>query len=659
MRKIMKMVQIMMVACLVVGMSFGDVWQDLAKYKYGEGNAAGDAEQLLQKTPIDQHAAIEDSLIAVVSAKDATQDGKAFACRMLQQIGTEKCISGVAGLLKDEVLSHYARLVLERMKNPKADVALLAALDSAPDAVKPGIIGSLGARRETNAVESLAKLAKHSDTSVVRAAIVALGKIGGASAASVLGKLKPTENLVPVYTDALLDCARSLTGSKASALYEQVLAGKSTQRISALSGLLAVEEKKAVALMVDFIKGDDDQMLGGVLTLVCGESSAALTKAMADVLPTLPDAKKMGLLIALGSRGDPAALDSIAGCVASTNEVVRNAALMALGKIGNESTVKLLLTTGGSTTDVLAKMPGTGVNDALIQALSDNKLKEPAIKALVARSCGSAVPALFKLVTDSDAAIRKATWTGLGSLATEEDIVAMTKAAFAIKDEKELTDAIAAARKVCSQAKDKATCFDVVAAYYESTTDAGKVAIIALASSAGTAHALEIVKKALGSTNQELAGNALRSLAAWCNEGAANTLLELAKTATKDNERILALRGYINIAGLETINIKASKRCEMFKVAAALSTRPDEKRLIIGNLRTVRHAEAFSMVSAYLDDPAVQGEAEQSGADMVGDSRFRRDKSLTLAIKDLATKLLICKNKGVVGKAKKALADLK
>ena len=170
MRKIMKMVQIMMVACLVVGMSFGDVWQDLAKYKYGEGNAAGDAEQLLQKTPIDQHAAIEDSLIAVVSAKDATQDGKAFACRMLQQIGTEKCISGVAGLLKDEVLSHYARLVLERMKNPKADVALLAALDSAPDAVKPGIIGSLGARRETNAVESLAKLAKHSDTSVVRAA---------------------------------------------------------------------------------------------------------------------------------------------------------------------------------------------------------------------------------------------------------------------------------------------------------------------------------------------------------------------------------------------------------------------------------------------------------------------------------------------------------
>lgn len=652
-----KCLGLMMTVCLVVGMSFGDVWQDLAKYKYGEGNTADDAEQLLQKTPVIQHAAIEDSLIAVVSAKDATQDGKACACRMLQQIGTEKCIPAVSGLLKDELLSHYALLVLERMKSPKADAAMLATLDSAPDKAKPGIMGSLGVRRDANAVETLAKLASNSDLSVARAAIVALGKIGGASAASVLGKLKPTESLVSVYTDALLDCARSLTGSQAVALYEQVLAGKSTQRIRALSGLLVADEKKAVALMVDFIKGDDDQMLGGVLTLVCGEPSAALTKAMADALPTLPDAKKAGLLIALGSRGDPAAQESIAGCMASTNEGVRNAALAALSKIGDERTVKLLLGTGGNAIEALAKMPGASVNDALIQSLSDNKLKEPAIKALVARSCGSAVPALFKLVTDSDAAIRKAAWAGLGSLATEADIVAMAKAAFSIKDEKEMSDAIAAARKVCSQAKEKATCFDAVATYYESTTDAGKAAIIALASSAGTAHALDIVKKALASTNQELAGNALRSLAAWCNEDAADTLLELAKTAAKGNERILALRGYINIAGLENNGLKATKRCEMFKAADALATRPDEKKLIIGNLRTVRYADALAMVGAYLDDPVLRDEAEQSAADMIGN--FRKDKALAPAIKDLATKLLTSKNKGIVDKAKKALENKK
>lgn len=642
---------LMMTLCLVAGMSFGDVWQDLAKYTYGEGNVAEEAEQLLQKTPVAQHAAIEASLIAVVSEKDATQDGKAFACRMLQQIGTEKCIPAVAGLLNDAVLSHYARLVLERMKSQKADEALLAALESAPDTVKPGIMGSLGERRDANAVEPLAKLAKHSDPALATAALGALGRIGGASAANVLGKLKPAERLVPVYTDALLDCARSLTGAQAVALYEQVLAGKSTQRICAVSGLLASDEKKAVALMVDFIKGDDDQMLGGVLTLVCGEPSAALTKAMADLLPTLPDAKKTGLLIALGSRGDPAAQESIAGCMASTNEGVRNAALAALGKIGSERTVKLLLQTGGNATDVLAKMSGAGVNDALIQALSDNTCREPAIKALVARNCAGAVPALLKLVTDNDAAVRKAAWAGMGSLGTEETIAAMVKAVFAIKDEQEMNDAMAAVRRVCSQASDRAVCFDAVAAYYETTTDAGKAAIITLASAAGTAHALEIVKKALGSANQELAGSALRSLAAWSNADAADTLLEMAKATTKGKESILALRGYINIAGLETSGLKPEQRCKMLKTADALATRPDEKRLIIGTLRTVRHADALAMVSAYMDDPAFKKEAEQSAADMI--SNFRKDKSLAPALKDLATKLQSGKNPDNAGKTKK------
>ncbi len=105
-----KIATIVALVCLASGISFGDTWQDLAKYKYGKGNAVNEAEQLLKKTPLSQHGAIEDSLIAVVTATDATPDGKQFACRMLQQIGTAKCIPAVAGLLHDDVLSDDARL---------------------------------------------------------------------------------------------------------------------------------------------------------------------------------------------------------------------------------------------------------------------------------------------------------------------------------------------------------------------------------------------------------------------------------------------------------------------------------------------------------------------------------------------------------------------
>lgn len=653
--KINKMIQIMMAVCLVAGISFGDVWQDLAKYKYGEGNAADEADQLLQKTPLGQHGTIEEALIGVVSAKDATQDGKAFACRLLQQVGTDKCIPAVEVLLTDEVLSHYARLVLERIGSVKGDAALLAALASAPDAVKPGLMGSLGMRRNANAVKPLATLALNTNPAVAGAAIEALGRIGGMATAGILRNLKPAECLVPVYTDALLDCARSLTGSQAATLYEQVLAGKTTQRIAALSGLLAADEKRAVAQMVGFLKGDDAQMYGGVLTLVCGEKSVALTKAMTDVLPSLPDAKKTALISALGARGDTAALGGIAGYVTSTNEMLRASALTALGKIGNEGTVKLLLEMGGSANEVLVKMSNDRVNEALIQLLADNKLKLPALKILVARSAIVAVPALFTLLNDSEREVRNAAWNGLGSLATETEMQQMTKAAFAIKDEGELVGAVGVVRRVCAQAYDKAACFDLVSSHYDSTSDSAKEIILDMASVVGNEKSLATVKKALGSSNKELRTCGVRSLAAWRNESPANDLLALAKSADKKNERMLALRGYIRIAGMDTVNLTEDQRAEMCKTADGLATRADEKKLIIGSLQKTHTVTALTLINTYLDDPELRTDAEGVAANIVDQ---RKKEGPAAEVKAVATKLLASKDKGIVERGRKVLEEM-
>ena len=110
------------VLALAAQVAAGDVWDDLAKYEYGDEPNTGEAvEKLLQDTPVAEYGSLEKGLIRVVAAADATQTGKALACRMLQQVGTEACIPAVSALLGDEVLSHYARLVLERLKSAKAD----------------------------------------------------------------------------------------------------------------------------------------------------------------------------------------------------------------------------------------------------------------------------------------------------------------------------------------------------------------------------------------------------------------------------------------------------------------------------------------------------------------------------------------------------------
>jgi HEAT repeat protein len=633
-----KLLATVMIVCLFAEVSLGDVWQDLAKYQYGDGQAADEADKVLQQTPVAQHAAIEDSLIAVVAAKDATPDGKALACRMLQQIGTEKCIPSVAGLLTDDVLSHYARLVLERMANANADAAMRAALDSAPDQVKIGIAGSLGVRRDDKAVSKLAKLAGHGDPALAAAAIRALGRIGGSAAAQQLRTMKPGESLVPVHMCALVECAESLTGADAAGLYEVVLAGKTTQRIAALNGMLAVDEKKAVALMVDIIKGDDVQMGGSVLTLVADVPSERLTKAMAGLLAALPDEKKPALITALGARGDAAALAGIAACLTSNNEPVHNAALIAAGKLGNEGTVKLLLSMGGAATGVIPRMPGGGVNAALIQALEDNPLKVPAIKAMIARNYLAAVPKLFDLLNDGDAEVRKAAWNGLGSLAMDDDITRMAKAAFAIQDEGELSCAMAAVRKGCAYAGDKPKCFDVMIPYYDAATLASKATMIELASLVGSPSALELVKNALKSGNKELVGKAVRSLAAWCCENAADELLILAGSAPEEVERILTLRGYIRLAG-EGPNLNEEQRAEMFRKAAELAKRVDEQKLIAGHLNKAPNAVALVIANTYLDDPAVMKDVEQSALD-IAERLHGAKKGPDDLIKEVANKLI-------------------
>ena len=58
---------------------------------------------------------VEDALIKIVASKTSTPEARWFCCRMLQRVGTEKCVGTLVTLLGDKQMSHYARLTLERM----------------------------------------------------------------------------------------------------------------------------------------------------------------------------------------------------------------------------------------------------------------------------------------------------------------------------------------------------------------------------------------------------------------------------------------------------------------------------------------------------------------------------------------------------------------
>jgi HEAT repeat protein len=657
----MRNVLIATAACLLlVHLAAADIFDDLPTYTYGANpNTAEGAMNLLQDTPVEQHAAIEGKLIAVVASKDATQDGKAFACRMLQQIGTEACIPAVSGLLGDEVMSHYARLVLQRLATPAAAAALRDALAKAPDPVKVGILGSIGELRDVQAVKGAAELAGSRDGVVAAAAMAALGKIGTAEAAKALTGLTVGDAQRQAHNDALIACAKHLGGADAVPLYEKLLADRSSaHRVAAMLGLAAADSEKGAAVISGALKGDEPKLVQGAISAVTMVPGEVLTKAVAAMIGELSPARQARLITALGARGDRAALDALAGYLKSETPEVRAAAVEAMGKLGDGATVKVLMAAASGddvqqVKDVLSRMPGADVDEALVAALADDGARTLAIQLLAARNCRAAAPELLELVRSPDAGTRKEAWAALGALGGEASLEPAVKAALAVRDPGELRGVGEALKRMFAAVPDRDRGFAVAAAAYGQASDAMKALILELGAAAGTDGALALERQALKSEDADLRKAALRALASWPDGKPADELLAVATSSGPEAERILALRGYIGLAASSQVSIPGGQRIAMLQKAGELAKRRDEKTQIISGLQQTRNAVGLPMLMAYVADPEVKKEAEMAAVNLLWETRRRKSPEGEQA----ARALQASDNKGVADKAKRVLGE--
>jgi HEAT repeat protein len=196
-------------------------------------------------------ADLEKQLSALLPS-DASRMAKDYACRMLRIIGTADSVPALAALLTDKDNSHMARFALERMSAPEAAKALRDALPKVGGALKVGVIGSLGSRRDAASVPALTELLSDNDMAIARAAACALGDIGSADSAKVLldAAKKSPEDAKPVIADAALRCAERLLadGQKPAALRVYgALSGEDQPkqvRLAAKRGMLAAAQKK-------------------------------------------------------------------------------------------------------------------------------------------------------------------------------------------------------------------------------------------------------------------------------------------------------------------------------------------------------------------------------------------------------------------------------
>jgi HEAT repeat protein len=597
-------------------------------YKFGASRAELAAiEDEIRKTK--DTTAIETELLKALNSSKATFECKQFVCRMLRRIGSDASVSSLAKLLTDEKLSNMARFALQGMAGDKVDAVLRDALAKTTGPVRIGMIGTIAARGDKKAVPALSKLVSDKDTETARAAIAALGKVGGADAAKAIAGATIAKDLQAVADDASLSCAESLLAAKdakgAAAIYKKLFADdKSTAvRIAALGGIARSDKANAAPIIANLLTGKDLTMQRLAAKLINEVEGSAATKVFADKLATLPADVQVIVITALSSRGDKAAAPAITKAAASTTPAVSIAAMEALGSLGDASSVGILtaaLAGGGDAGNAaggsLTRLRGDGVGPAIVKTLgSDNaSVRASLLKILAARREKEATKAILVVAgSDKESTVRRAAFKALGTLGDQADVpkIAALLLAGEGSDKAGLAGAILQISERCDDADVRST--PIVEAMGKADDKSKSVLLVVLSRLAGD-KAYAAIKAQLASGSDDVKKASVRALAAWPTDAPAAALLAVAKSDSDASRKVLAMRGYIRVVTIPGKTAPTAAVCKAktdlliqgLKVAAGAG----EKKQILAALASFPCAAGLETAQGCATDAALAGEAK-------------------------------------------------
>jgi len=566
----------------------------------------------------------EAKLIAVLTS-DAPQKEKVDACRQLAVIGTKDAVAPLAALLADEKLSHMARYALEPIPDPAVDEALRDALGKLKGRPLVGVITSIGVRRDAKAVPALAKLLHAGDAA--QAASRALGSIGTVDAANALIAAlvadSTTINALARY-EGLLRCAERLVaeGQRDGAVriydYLRKLPAPHQVRTGGVRGAILARGKDGLSLLREYLRSDDYILFSATVQAALElPRDKVVTEALTAEITKLPADNQILVIQTLGKRADPAALPALFALAKSGEKSVRLAAIRAIPQIGDASAMPVLVglfadadrQISEAARESLAGLPGEQTDAAVMAIFStgDTAQRLTALDLIGRRRMTASVPALLKAASEADPKIRPAAIKMLGELGGTDQLPALLDLLMRLKESQDLSAAEQAASDILAKADNPQSYADKLVGLLSSAQPAQKSALLRILSAIGGADALKAVRAAVNDSDAQVRATAIRALGGWKGADAAPDLLQLAKTAPDESQKIAALRGYISLVRDESLSTE--KKLAMVKEAAELIQRDEEKKLLLGVLGEVPAVEALSIAMAHLSNPATKDEA--------------------------------------------------
>jgi len=627
---------------------------------------AGSAVSFAQTVPPKED---QGKLIAVIKSEDATHKEKVDACRGLALIGTREAIAPLAALLGDEKLSHMARYALEPIRNPAVDKAFREALGKLKGMPLVGVIGSVGVRRDAQAVGALAAMLTDSDTQVAAAAARALGSIGTSEAAAALqGQLAVASGVQRLNVcEGLFRCAETAAAEgqkqQAIAIYDQLRKLDSPHQVrgGALRGAILARGGDGVALLREHVRSDDYILFSAACQTALEMTGAEVTRALSAELNQLPADNQILVVWTLGKRGDATALPALFALAKKSDTAVRLEAIRALPQIDDVSALPVLVELLGdadtkisqAAQDSLAALSGDKTDAAIMAMLESGRTEQrlAALELMGRRRMTKSIPVLLKAASGADAAVRPAAIKKIGELGSIKDLPALLEVLMRATESQDIDAAERALSAVCIKTDNPQSQAGKLTSLLARAKPEQKAGLLRVLSIVGGPEALNAVRAAANDANGLVSDAAVRALCSWKTADAAPDLLALAKTSAQPSRKTAALQGYITLVRDDSLSAK--QKLTMCKQAAELIIRNEDKKLLLGVLGTVPSVEALAMAVTHLNDAATKVEASFAVAAISEKIVEQHPQQVTEALQKV---LQTTDNKNVIKIARQTLA---
>ncbi|QDU88919.1 hypothetical protein Pla175_23030 [Pirellulimonas nuda] len=565
----------------------------------------------------------EAPLLKIIRSQDASDHDRAVACQQLAIVGSSRAVPDLEALLTDKHFSHYARYALQNIPSADAGDALRRALDQVQGDQLVGVINSIAARQDRDAVEQLVALSKSSNQKVSAAAVAALVHIDLDRAASLLASVDPKSRVQ--LADVLLSCAYRLAdrgrGPAALALLDCLEGADATRQARAAAVLGRVrysEPNQAASLAKSLLARDEDWKFTIGLQAVVEGGVDNGAKLLADAIDQDQPERQVQILRALRGMGERSAAESARTAARSDIAAVRVEGIKSLGVLGDASDAPLLMRLAHQDNqfsqvarEALAEMDDEGVDRAIVVMLRDGSSDSRAIAAELIgqrRIIEGAHAIIQSARSAKDSATRVAALEAAGRLAVGDTLPPLLELAIGAQSPKERRLARQASLAAASRVSDREAAAAAVADQIDVATGDQIGYLLDVLAVVGGPRALESVVAIAEKQDQSAQNEATRVLGNWPSADAAPALL---RVADSDNHyAVRALRGYLRIA--RQFAVPESERLAMCRSALRVASRDEERLLAIQVLERIPSVAALELATAELAEDRLGKQASES-----------------------------------------------